>query len=97
MFYPVESGGPACVRVSVKSAQAATGWAIRMRQAGWRAFVRASDRSGSMMTCILKRGNTCVMLSQNRIVATEQTIEMPQEVAGELCSLFIASGLAVPA
>ena len=97
MFNPVQTGGPACVRLSVNSTQTAQGWAIRLKRAGWRTFVRASDRTGSVMTCILKRGSTCVMLCQSRNVAMEQTVTMPQEVAGELCSLFVESGLAVPA
>jgi len=97
MFNPFQSGGPATVRLSVNSAQAARGWAVRMQRAGWRTFVRASDRTGSVMTCILKRGSSCVMLSQSQIVPMEQTVVMPPDVAGELCSLFVESGLAVPA
>ncbi|MDO8279346.1 MAG: hypothetical protein Q7T63_14610 [Burkholderiaceae bacterium] len=97
MFNSFQPGGPACVRLCVNSSQAAQGWAARLRRAGWRTFVRASDRSGSVMTCILKRGRDCVMLSQSAIVPMEQTVVMPADVAGELCSLFVESGLAVPA
>lgn len=96
MFYPVQCDQPAQVRLTVNSAQASRGWGKRLRIAGWRSFVRASGRDSSVMTCILKRGATAVMLTQSAVVAIDQTISLPPEVAGELCSLFVESGLAVP-
>lgn len=71
MFYPVQCDQPAQVRLTVNSAQASRGWGKRLRMAGWRSFVRASGRDSSVMTCILKRGATAVMLTQSAVVAID--------------------------
>ncbi|MES2784360.1 MAG: hypothetical protein V4684_02785 [Pseudomonadota bacterium] len=97
MFYPDQAGSPAAVRLTVNTPKASTGWGVKMLRAGWRCFMAASGKDGCTITCILKRGATCIMFTQNTLLPLEQTVMLPPAEAGELCSLFVESGLAVPA
>jgi hypothetical protein len=96
MFYPQSAGMPAAVRLTVNPPNAAPGWAIKLMRAGWRSFITAHGKDGGTTTCILKRGSSCVLLAQNKHVPLEQTVMLPPAEAGEICSLFVESGLAVP-
>jgi hypothetical protein len=70
-----------------------------IKSKGWRCFVLAPTSGPSgLFTWIFKRGANAVMLSQSSAVAQIQTVSLPcNDEALELCSLFVQSGLALPA
>jgi hypothetical protein len=97
MFFPDQARSHAAIRLTIKRHDDAVDRAFSALGNGWRTFVCAGTREGGMVTRILKRGASCVVLTQNTHMPIEQTVMLPSAEAGELCSLFVQHGLAVPA
>lgn len=97
MFTINSPASSAAVRLTVRPACQASGWGLVLRRAGWRSFMRTNGRDKRTITCLLKRGASCIALTQDPELPIDQTVMLPSDETRELCSLFVTSGLAVPA
>ncbi len=88
---------PVRLRLRVLAHDSCPGWAIKLRQMGWRTFTKPQRGSASMMTCIIKRANTCFLINQDLHQAVEQVLEVPPDEAPAIAQQLVASGVAVPA
>ncbi len=96
MFFPTTLTGAQQVRLTVKPLSCTARWGTAFRASGWRSFCKPSAKGGPL-TWMLKRGASAVLITQLAESSITQVVSLPTEEAAELCSLFVSSGLAVPA